>query len=165
MVNVVFCISEGNHKRIGDEFSFRSNTQVLRYCDSPALWNRFLAAFLTLNQKDVMAKMQLKYKGETTVIDLENISYIEVKKRIVEVHVSERGEKIYSAYAKLADLEQTLFPLGFIRVSKSYMVSAGHVQMYSGSRLTLKIGTVIPVGECYRRNLLAWFQEKTQVSL
>lgn len=153
MINIVFCISEGNHKRYEDEFSLKNKTHIFRYDDSKILLKQFLS-YLSLNSAKVIeTKLELKHRGERMLIDLNRICYIEITKRIVEVHVIDEETPSYLAYAKISDLEECLEGLGFIRVHKSFLVSIHYIENFSSTEITMRMGKVIHVGRVFKHNV------------
>lgn len=161
MVNIVFCISEGNRKKVEDEFSFRAVTLSYGYEESKLMLDHFLSKFGITSENQIDAKLQLKYFDETENIDLRRISHIRIKKRVVQVFVAGRKNSLYQAYAKLSDLERGLKELGFVRVSRFHMVSLNHIQKIAGSEIVLSAGKSVKIGRGYRQNVKDLLQDKT----
>lgn len=155
MVNLVFCLSEGRYQWIEDEFGSKSLTRLVQFKDSV----RFLESYLShvSNNKGLGTniKLLIKYKGETHLIDIHKISYIEITKRIIEIHVSEGGGEVYKAYASLSVLEKILARLGFIRISRFYVVAIDFIRKICGAQIELSIGKALPIGRPYKKKLLA----------
>lgn len=155
MVNLVFCLSEGRNQWIEDEFGSISLTRLVQYEDSV----RFLESYLSHVPKatfgSININLLINYKWESHLIDIRKISYIEITKRIAEIHVSEGESKVYKTYAPLALLEKILVDLGFVRISRFYVVSLDFIRKIRGPQIELSIGTELPVGRPYRKKLLA----------
>ena len=62
---------------------------------------------------------------------------------------------MYKTYAPLALLEKILLDLGFVRISRFYVVSLDFIRKIRGPQIELSIGTELPVGRPYRKKLLA----------
>lgn len=163
MINIVFCIGEGRYQWIEDEFGFDSVTRFVDYRDTVRLLNSFLSDAQHRDLKNTSTQLLLKYKGETHLIDIHKICYIEVTKRIVDVHVGESGDISYKAYAPLCVLEKALSHLGFVRVSRYYVVSVEHIRRICGMQIRMDDGEDIPVGRSYKKKLLALLRGEQNV--
>lgn len=165
LVNIVFCISKGNHnhKRIEDEFSFNAVTQVFGYNDSAELLDRFLSGMGGAAGFRIQPKLQLVYNGDIKIIDLKRISYIKIAGRIVEVHVTDNRNSSYQAYAKLSDLERCLKKLGFIRVHRSYIVPVNKIDTVRKHYIVMGKGKIINIGRKFKHNIAAMLSDEKAI--
>lgn len=155
MVNIVFCISESDLKRVEDEFSFNALTRIFEYEDHALFLESFLPYLTSEKGKNIQTKLQLKHRGNTVVLDLQRICYIEISKRIVEVHVTGEENSSYQAYARMYDLERCLNDLGFIRVHKSYLVAVNYINRICDSEIILSHGEIIHIGRTFKKSIKA----------
>lgn len=165
MVNLVFCLSEGRNQWIEDEFGSKSLTRLVQYEDSVRFLESYLSTVPRTTFGTVNINLLVNYKWETHLIDIRKISYIEITKRIAEIHVSEGESKVYKTYAPLALLEKILIGLGFVRISRFYVVSLDFIRRIRGPQIELSIGTELPVGRSYRKKLLAKIYGEPNVSV
>jgi hypothetical protein len=84
--------------------------------------------------------------GEYRQIQISEIFYFECRDKLVTVHHSEGKFEFYST---LQRLEERLSDRGFIRVSKSFLVSVEAIHKPSYEKLILNDGSEIPVGRSY----------------
>ena len=54
---------------------------------------------------------------------------------------------MYQFYGNMADLEQKLEIMGFLRVHKSYLVNMKYIEVFQCKRLEIKGGVLIPSSE------------------
>lgn len=155
MVNIVFCLSEGRIAGIENLFDFQSATHIIKYPETVLLLENFLTNLLLHTKSPITVKLLLSYKGELNLIDIRRISYIEISKRVVGVHVAENPKEVYRAYAPIADVEKVLMRLGFMRVSRFYVVSINHIRKVGKTLLQMSAGEEIPIGRPYREQVLA----------
>lgn len=85
--------------------------------------------------------------GEYRNIDITSIRYFQVTKRIVTVYYGEREE--FSFYSTFGKIENRLKDYGFIRIQRSYLVSAAWVRTISFREVTLRTGESLPVGRSF----------------
>lgn len=85
--------------------------------------------------------------GEEYEVKYQNILYIESHARTVTLHyfASELPEREF--YAKMSELEEQLFPVGFLRVHKSFLVNMRHIETLNYNKVQLKGGITLPVSQ------------------
>lgn len=88
--------------------------------------------------------------GEFRKIEVKNIHYFEVVKRIVTVYYDNDQFNFYSTIGKI---ELRLKDYGFVRVHKSYVAAISHIRNFSFKEITLDTGEVLPVGRYYYADL------------
>ena len=90
--------------------------------------------------------LKIKVNGEIIDLALKSILYIESQLRTVIIHAQkEKGQKQYSCYAAISDLERQLEPQGFLRIHKSYLVNMQHLKKYQCHEAILSDGTNLRV--------------------
>lgn len=87
--------------------------------------------------------IQFQINGERIDIPISQILYIESQLHTVRVFVQGQGKSKpveYSFYSSISKLEQQLSEKGFLRIHKSFLVNAAHVQRYQCHALKLDCG-------------------------
>ncbi len=109
-----------------------------------------IATLRILNQQMVVVK-----DGETYLLDVNKISYIEALERKTFVYTE---EAVYESKLKLYEMEERLMHSGFFRVSKSCLVHLRFIKSLKGDvarklRLTLENGEQILVSRQYAEEI------------
>ena len=78
------------------------------------------------------------------------IRYFEIMQKIVTVYYSDTSFEFVSTMGKLENL---LFAKGFVRISRSYMVSTKYIASFSYDKVIMADGTELPVGRKYYKDL------------
>lgn len=154
MINIVFCMSKGKEIDLKNVLEKDSVKYIIGYSDSVLLLDSFLSDVLRCKNDPVGIRLLMSYKGETHLIDVRKISFIEISKRMVEVHVTEGGRRVYTAYAPAEKLERVLSKLGFIRVSRFSLVATAYIQKIHESQIHLKSEEKVTIGRTYRKEFL-----------
>ena len=104
--------------------------------------------------------VSLQAKGRTLEVAARNILYFEgTTRRTVLVHLKQ-SEKAIECVGKLADFEERLQGLGFLRLQNSYLANMDNILMIRNYQAVLRNGEELKVSE--RRNaqvqkeFLAW---------
>ena len=98
----------------------------------------------------------LKADKKVYKIDLEEILYAEATGDYVKIVTQDTQ---YIAHITLKKLLEDLPASGFVRVHKSYIISAGKIKFFEGNYV--KVGnTDIPIGAAYREDIFARLKEK-----
>ena len=92
-----------------------------------------------------VAKMKFDFKEGGKEISLERLLYIESKLHLLEFHVMEDTEKIYTMYETLNVLDDMLSENGFIRTHQSYLVNAKHIKNVVRCKVILSNGVELSV--------------------
>ncbi|MBR3242577.1 MAG: LytTR family transcriptional regulator [Parasporobacterium sp.] len=163
MLNIVFCISEGNHHENNNQVHYRAVTRTYGYEESKHLLSHLLEELNITAESHVDAKLQLKYFGEVFLVDLRTVTHIRVQKRVVQVYISGKEKYFYEAYAKMSDLEKCLKQMGFIRVNRSHMVSIGYIKQIVGSEVFLTVGKSVKIGRKFKKNITELLQNKVVI--
>lgn len=125
--------------------------QAFRYILKRDL-NTELKAVLPLALKQLNREtLRIQVNGEIIKVPLDDILYLEVQQHNVTVVTRkltpDRKPNEYTFYATLADLEERLEPLGFLRIHKSYLVNMKHLKKFQCREATLDNGMTLRVGE------------------
>ena len=92
-----------------------------------------------------VAKMKFDFKEGGKEISLERLLYIESKLHLLEFHVMEDTEKVYTMYETLNVLDDMLSENGFIRTHQSYLVNAKHIKNVVRCKVILSNGVELSV--------------------
>jgi len=84
--------------------------------------------------------------GEYRSIAIKSIQYFEVAKRIITVHYENECFQFFSSIGKV---ENQLYDRGFIRIHRAFLVSLTAIMNVTYTELTLRDGTILPVGRKY----------------
>ena len=94
--------------------------------------------------------LRFKTDHKTVTVPLESIIYIESMSEYVKIHL-EGHEFPHVILYSLKNLVQQLPASHFIRIHRSYIISAVRIRSANTSSVELDGGTVLPVGESYRQ--------------
>ena len=95
--------------------------------------------------------LSLSCAGEYRNIPISSVRYFEVQNRIVTVYYRELDEiKSFEFYAKLSQIEESLYGRGFVRIHRAYLVAEKQIQKRTQREVRLLDGTILPVGKTYR---------------
>lgn len=91
--------------------------------------------------------LTLHTKERTVEVAVKNVLYFEgTAKRIVLAHLEQSNEAI-SCIGKLADYDEQLAELGFLRIQKSYLVNMDNIIKIKNYMAVLRDGTELKVSE------------------
>lgn len=159
MLYLVFCLTDGTFRDIQDEFDFQSETMFVDYHTSdvflkektpPRFWEKMTSAKM---------KLVMSLKGETHILDPEKILYLEINGKILRAHL-EGSKEVCETYAQLTDVEEMLEKIGFLRISRFYIVSICHITAIQGGEVRLSSGERFRIGRSYREKLKMVLVEK-----
>ena len=142
--------------------------EVVDYLLKPFEFKKFLLAIdKVMNRKGIQsqaAKTQaseetdhliLKVDGTMTRIPFSKIIYIQSFGNYVKIYI-EDGMLI--SQMTTAEIEERLSTSLFLRIHKSYIVSLKQIQRVAGTQVILKSNTELPIGNTFKRELLAQFK-------
>lgn len=95
--------------------------------------------------------------GSTVPVHPADILYVESMSEYVKIHFSDGREPLVTLYA-LKKLAEELPGSNFLQIHRTYIVSMTGITAASLSSVTLKDGTVLPVGESHRPALASRFR-------
>lgn len=125
--------------------------------ESPS--ERFESIFLEIvrlvNEKE-KEFILLSGGGEHRRIEIDDIHYFEIDKRIVTVHYKDQEFEFSSTLGKL---ENRLYNKGFVRVHRAFLVADNAIQDLDHKTLRLRNGDVIPVGRTYQKEVQDFLKE------
>ena len=108
------------------------------------------------DEKSVNEFIFLKADKKVYKIDLDDIIYAEATGDYVKVITKDEQFVVNITLKKLLEL---LPPVGFLRVHKSYLISADKIKFFEGNYI--KVGnTNIPIGAAYREEIFTRLKEK-----
>ncbi len=87
-----------------------------------------------------------KVRKGRIVLQIKDISSINVSKRLITVHCKDRVNRFYS---NLEKLEKQLQDNNFLRIHRSYIVNLLHITTFSSHYVILKNGNKVPIGTTY----------------
>lgn len=98
-----------------------------------------------------------EFDGETGVIPMHEISYLEIWQRLVTVHYGDG--KTAKFYGRMEQLEEKLRGKNFARSHRSFLVHLPYIMMFRHQSLLLKTGENVPVGVTYTQTLKRVFSD------
>ena len=116
--------------------------------------NRALHKHRVMNEKYYVCT-----KNSRTALLIGDITYIEGYRRRIKVHAS--GAE-YEHTGKVSDAYEKLKPHGFLRVHQGYVINMRHIKTFGSTDITLRDGTVIPIGEKRRKEVLMMYDKYIQ---
>lgn len=146
------------------EYALESyNYDVVDYLVKPFDFKRFLSAIdKVINRIGSAKKMTeatperrdhiiLKVDGDIMKVHFNEIVYTQSHGNYVKFYT--RG-KILMSQITTQEVENKLDEKLFVRIHKSYLVALTEISKISGGQLSLKDGTVLPVGNFYKKNVI-----------
>ncbi len=114
------------------------------------------------HQQDVGQSRQRFIKGEGKTdflsVDLNQVVYVQAERNYVEIHTI-KSSKCHLIRIGINRVEKLLWESGFIRISKSVMVSKTHIAQVRGNTVILDTGKVFTIGPIYRAGFLAFMDQ------
>gem|GEM_PF-216895 len=110
-------------------------------------------------RSDVKKYLLVKSEYKIIKINFDDILFIAGMKDYIRIHLKTRATPV-TTLQNLKDFEKKLPVTGFIRVHKSYIIAAQHIECISRNEIT--IGSYfIPVGEAFRSELNKFISENS----
>jgi DNA-binding LytR/AlgR family response regulator len=138
---------------------------VLDYLKKPVTFDRFKQGiekvkrnlgfnFAQENGKNESLFILVKENGKTIKVELDKIVYVEGLKDYVKIIIDE--DRPIITHSTMKKMEEYLAPPKFIRVHKSYIISADRIASFdpTNSIIELKHKVEIPVGPLYKEELI-----------
>lgn len=116
--------------------------------------NDALARAISRLEQDGAGDFVVHTGSSTLRVAPNRVVYIESNRRKLQIH--EGGGRIIETYGKLSDVAQAL-PAGFARCHQSFLVNQSCVKAIRASELVLTDGTLLPVSQRCRKDLLRAF--------
>lgn len=92
-----------------------------------------------------IVKKEFNFKEGRKEIALDKLLYIESNLHKLEFFVTGSGQKSYIMYEKLDTLEDELAENNFIRIHKSYLVNAKHIESITRYKVRLTSGVELAI--------------------
>ena len=92
-----------------------------------------------------VTKKKFDFKEGRKELSLERLLYIESKLHLLEFHVMEDTETVYTMYETLNVLDDMLSENGFIRTHQSYLVNAKHIKNVVRCKVILSNGVELSI--------------------
>lgn len=125
-----------------------------RFLVKPLNKDKFFEAIDSYMQTNTMTRhFVISSDGETDIVDIDDILYIEVEKKNVYIYTAENQ---FICHRSIASVEDELSSLGFFRVHRSYLVNMRNIVHFSNDTIELKNGETIPVS---KRNYKSFCKE------
>ncbi|HEX8327880.1 MAG TPA: LytTR family DNA-binding domain-containing protein [Hymenobacter sp.] len=133
---------------------------VLDYLLKPFSYERFRKATGRLQpaaatNSDEEKTLLLKDQGSLFKVPYRDILYVEGCKDYVKVVTA---AKTHLHHATMQAMTDTLGE-AFVRVHRSFIVGAAHIKLLQPEQVALTDGSLIPIGNSYKPELLAWFKK------
>lgn len=106
------------------------------------------------NQQTVLDHLFIKSGYEHIKINLSDILYIQSDTDYTEIVLP---EKKHISSDSLRYWSETLNPLQFVRIHKSYIVNVNKIEKMMGNQLYLLGGIVVPIGRAYKEEFVSRF--------
>lgn len=132
---------------------------VLDYLLKPFSYERFAKAVGRCQPAATPATdgqhLLVKDQGSLFKVPCRDILYVEGCKDYVKVVTVAKTHLHHATMKEMAEL----LGVGFARVHRSFIVSAAHLRLLQPEQVVLTDGTVLPIGQSYKPELLAWFKK------
>ncbi len=141
-----------------DELVYSSlKFQPFRFLRKSYLDRELPEALHSLIQKVKTKKMTFRTKIGDTVIELNNLIYIEIFIHQVMFHIAD-GEPL-EGYGSLSSLEKMLSPMDFIRVHSGYLVNCKYIYSIEANSIILDNKSKIPLSRHRAEKVKEYFAD------
>jgi len=137
---------------------------VIDFLLKPVTFNRFYQSIEKYNRwqetfqaNDSSHFLFVKADRKHYKIAPESILYIEGLKDYIRIHTS--TEKIM-VLENMKDILEQLPPNHFVRIHRSYIIPLAKIKIIEGNQIQLSDGTMLPIGETYRKLVGEWVERK-----
>ncbi len=129
------------HDIVYDSFSVRTH----RFLIKPVNKEKFFEALDSYIKTNTMTRhFTITSDGETDIVNINDILYIEVELKNITVYTSEDQ---FICRRSITSVEEELTHLGFFRVHRSYLVNMQNIAHFSNDTIELNNGEKIPVSK------------------
>lgn len=115
---------------------------------SYAAFSMRMAKALRVMRENRESSITVKTHGGMRVLGVEDITFIEVRGHELTYHLAD-GDTV-SARATIAEAEERLADVPFVRISKSFLVNMRHIKGFTMQEVELFDGTPLPIGRTMR---------------
>ncbi|MEZ3508093.1 MAG: LytTR family DNA-binding domain-containing protein [Lachnospiraceae bacterium] len=126
-----------------DAYDVEAFQYLLKPLDGHKL-RKVLEAAVRKTQKQSREFILVSKGRQTRKLFLDDISYFEIRGRVIEVH---GREGIFTYYEQIGILEKNLQGKGFFRCHKSYLINLKHVDSYNRQEVILDQGERVAVAK------------------
>lgn len=126
-----------------DAYDVEAFQYLLKPLDGHKL-RKVLEAAVRKTQKQSREFILVSKGRQTRKLFLDDISYFEIRGRVIEVH---GREGIFTYYEQIGILETNLQGKGFFRCHKSYLINLKHVDSYNRQEVILDQGERVAVAK------------------
>ena len=126
-----------------DAYDVEAFQYLLKPLDGHKL-RKVLEAAVRKTQKQSREFILVSKGRQTRKLFLDDISYFEIRGRVIEVH---GREGIFTYYEQIGILEKNLEGKGFFRCHKSYLINLKHVDSYNRQEVILDQGERVAVAK------------------
>lgn len=123
--------------------------QAFRYLLKSEL-DKHLPDVLELATKEFEKKhrvVSFTIESEHIDVPVQNILYLESSKREIIMHLIRYDRSEFRFYSSMAQMEERLTSLGFLRIQKSYLVNMAYVELFQYGKVRLRGDVILPSSE------------------
>lgn len=112
-------------------------------------------------QSETLHAFEIKDKGKTLWINVEDVYWLEAEGNYLKIHVAQQA---YPIRQTLQELETQLNPAQFLRIHRSFIINANYIKQvrYRGNnqyQFTLKNDTILLSGRSYKATIIMYLEE------
>ena len=133
------------------DYAVRGYGLALRYLPKPISYEMFRQTLQLAIEQKAPLTINITTNTKVEVVIVSDITYIEVMKRQVIIHLSSRPD--LSLNCSFETILGKLPDNRFVQTHKSYCVNLNHVMRMEQNTLTLTDGTQLPIGRNYKAHL------------
>lgn len=108
--------------------------------------------------------LEVKSHGETRIISIDKLMYIEGNHNYQAFHILDEKEPI-EVRKLISDLEQELSPYGFIRVHKGFLVNYNYIFKFTNDHVILKNDVKIPLSRQSKDSTIKKYMDLTKETM
>ncbi len=106
--------------------------------------------------KNLHYKYEINYKNELTVVDVNEIIFMEVFDHSIIIHCT---NKTYRKSGKLKEEIKILNCYGFVQCHKSMIINMLYIRSLTEKDVILKDNTILPLGKTFKKNTFVCFNK------
>ncbi len=130
--------------------------------DSVSFINHYLT--VVLPRREAKNTLMVKVGRETTFVDIDKINYIEGSHNYQTFYFVDDSPTI-DVRELISNLEKRLYPYGFIRVHKGFIINSKQMYSIGSNEIVLKTGDKIPLSYQRRDDVMKRYLELTKDTL
>lgn len=148
MAEIIFLTS--NSEYVFDSFDVSPTHYILKETVTDSRFREIFFKAAILSEKKSKELFSCENSSVKKQIPITQISYFEVRNRIITVHYD---SNTFDFYSKMENIENELGKKNFIRVHRSYLVHLPYIEQLNKDSIILITGEVVPVGITYSKNI------------